>query len=199
MKQGKLIAIEGLDGSGLSTQARMLHDYLKSKNIDAAITKEQTESIIGGLIKASLRKEWATDPLALQMLFAADRSHHLTVEMLPAIREGKIVICDRYIFSSLAFGGLNVDMNFLKLINSKFRRPDVTFIIDTKPETCLERIRHSRYGRELFEDIEKNRLVRKKYLSLKRYFPDVHVIDGNREREDVFNDIRKIINSLLNI
>ncbi len=197
MLEGKLIAMEGLDGSGLSTQARMLHEYIKSKNIDVVLTKEQTEGLIGGLIKSSLRKEWMIDPLALQMLFAADRSHHLKVEIEPAIKMGKIVICDRYIFSSLAFGGLNADIEFLKLINSRFRKPDLTFIIDTEPETCLERIKHSRHGRELFEDLESSITVRKNYLSLKNYCKNIHIIDGNRDRDEVFGDIKKIVDSLM--
>ncbi|MFH1420961.1 MAG: dTMP kinase [Candidatus Aenigmatarchaeota archaeon] len=196
---GKFIVMEGLDGSGLSTQSRMLHEYLVSKKQDIILTKEQTDGIIGGLIKSSLRNEWNTDALALQMLFAADRSHHLTVEIEPALKEGKIVICDRYIFSTLAFGGLKADVEFLKTINSRFRKPDLTFIIDTEPETCLERIKASRFGQELFEDLEKSTQVRENYLALKDYFSNVHVIDGNRTKEKVFEDVKKIVDAVFKI
>ncbi|MFQ6020885.1 MAG: dTMP kinase [Candidatus Aenigmatarchaeota archaeon] len=196
---GKFIVFEGLDGSGLSTQAIMLRDYLVSKNKSVLLTKEQTDAMIGGLIKSFLRKEAKTSPEGLQLLFAADRAHHLVNEIEPALKEGKIVISDRYIFSTLAFGSLDGDMEFLKYINSKFRKPDLTFIIDTPPEVCLERIAKTRFHLELFEQKEKLEHVRKTYLSLKDYFPNVFIIDGNRRKEEVFESIRKIVDNKLRI
>ncbi len=196
---GKFIVFEGLDGSGLSTQSQMLKDYLMKKGKNVVLTKEQTTGMIGGLIKSSLKKEWRTSPLALQLLFAADRAHHLKADIEPAIKENKIVICDRYIFSTLAFGSIGVDMKFLKLINSKFKKPDITFIIDTPPSVCLNRIAKSRFGLELFERKKELEEVRKNYLSLRRYFPNVFVIKGNRKKEQVFGDIEKIIKKKISI
>jgi dTMP kinase len=192
-----LIAFDGLDGSGLSTQANLLRNYLADKGVPVILTKEQTDGSIGGLIKSSLRAEWKTSPLALQLLFAADRAHHLASEIEPSLEEGKTVICDRYILSSLAFGSLNIDMEFMKSINSKFRLPDMTFIINTDPKECLSRIKKSRFHVELFEDEKKLTEIRKNFLSIKNMFPDTYVIDGNRKIEEVFSEIRKIADRVL--
>lgn len=195
--QGKLIVFEGLDGAGLSTQASMLRDYFHKNGKPSLLTKEPTDRTIGGLIKSSLKHEWKTSSVALQLLFAADRAHHLSVEIKPALKDGIIVISDRYIFSTLAFGALDIDMEFLKAINSKFRKPDLTFILDVPPEVCLERLLKDRYHIELFEVNEKLENVRKNYLSLKDYFPNVYIIDGNKTKEEVFEDIRKIVDDVI--
>ncbi len=191
--KGKFIAFEGLDGSGLSTQAMLLKEYLLEKGKRVLLTKEQTEDFIGGLIKSSLRKHIKISNLTLQLMFVADRAYHLDKEVEPALEEGRTVICDRYIFSTLAFGSLDVDMDFLKKINSNFRKPDLTFIINCDPEVCLERISKERFHLEFFEEKGKMEKIIKNYLSLKNYFPNVHIIDGNRSKKEVFEDIRKIV------
>jgi dTMP kinase len=196
---GKFIVFEGVDGSGLSTQSVMLKEYLLKKGKIVVLTKEQTDNLIGGLIKSSLKGHIKTSPLTLQFMFVADRSHHLDSEIEPALNEGKIVISDRYLFSTLAFGSLNVDMDFLKIINSKFRKPDLTFIIDCSPDVCLERISKERFHSELFEEKKKMEIIRKNYSSLKDYFPNVYVIDGNgnRSKEEVFEDVKKIVDKIV--
>jgi dTMP kinase len=189
---GKFIVFEGLDGSGLSTQARMLKEYLLKNGKSTVLTKEQTDNFIGGMIKSSLKSNIKVSPLTLQLMFVADRSHHLESEIEPALKDGKIVISDRYIFSTLAFGSLDVDIDFLKLMNSKFRKPDLTFIIDCKPRTCVERINMERFHTEIFEDEKKLEKARENYISLKGYFPNVYVIDGNGSKEEVFERVRSI-------
>jgi dTMP kinase len=197
--EGKFIVFEGLDGSGLSTQSSLLKNYLIKKGKTVILTKEQTDNAIGGLIKSALKKDFSTSPLALQLLFAADRAHHLAKEIEPALKAGKIVISDRYIFSTLAFGSLDIDINFLKLINSKFRKPDITFILDCPPEVCLSRISQERFHLELFEEKEKMEKIRNNYLALKDYFPNVFIVDSNRKVEEVFEDIRKIVDKFLEL
>jgi dTMP kinase len=189
--KGAFIAFEGLDGSGLTTQSVMLRDHFINTGREVVLTKEQTDGLIGGLIKSCLKGEWRASPLALQLLFAADRAQHLRNEIEPALKMGKTVISDRYILSSLAYGAVDLDLNFLKQINSGFRKPDLTIIIDTKPETCLERIKSSRFGVELFEEKKKLEEIRRNYLSLKSHFPNTAVIDGNRKIEEVFEDVKK--------
>jgi dTMP kinase len=192
-----LIAFDGLDGAGLSTQASILRDYLIKKAIPVILTKEQTDGSIGGLIKSSLRDEWRTSPLALQLLFAADRAHHLASEIEPALDEGKTVICDRYILTSLAFGSLNVDIDFMKNMNSKFRAPDLNIIIDTEPGECIRRIKSSRFHLELFEDEKKLTSIRKNFLTFKNTFENTYLIDGNRSIEEVSEDIKKLVDKVL--
>jgi dTMP kinase len=190
---GKLLAVEGLDGSGLSTQAVMLKNYLVAKGNNVLLTKEPTDGLIGGLIKAALRREWKTSNLEIQLLYAADRAHHLANEIEPAIKKGKIIITDRYILSALAYGLLDVNANYLKQLNSMFRRPDITFIVDTQPKICQQRIKKSRFSVEMFEDEQRLQLVRNNYLSLKNYYTGTFVVDGNKTPEEVFNEIKKII------
>ncbi len=188
------IVFEGLDGSGLSTHAELLKKSLTEKGKQVVLTKEQTVNFIGGIIKSVLRKDMRISPLTLQLLFTADRAHHLFSEIEPELEKGRIVISDRYIFSTLAFGGLDLDIEFLKQINSKFRTPDLTFVIDVPPEVCLERIRKARFEHlELFEGKEKFEKVRENFLSLKNYFPNVHVINGNRPIEEVAEEIQQIV------
>ena len=195
--KGKFVVFEGLDGSGLSTQAMMLKEYLLKKGRKTILTKEQTDNFLGGMIKSSLKGHIKTSPLTLQLMFIADRSHHLDSEVEPALKEGKIVISDRYLFSTLAFGSLDVDLEFLKFANSKFRKPDLTFIIDCKPETCVGRISRERFHIEMFEEKRKLEKVRENYMSLKDYFPNVYIIDGNRNKQEVFEDIKKIVDKLI--
>jgi dTMP kinase len=188
-----LIAFEGLDGSGLSTQAFLLKNYLTTKGKGVVLTKEPTDGLIGGLIKAALKKEWKINSTALQMIFAADRSHHLANEIEPAIKKGKIVITDRYILSSLVYGTVDVNLNFLKQLNSSFRRPDVTFIIDTQPKICMQRMKKSRFHAELFEDEQNLQMIRNNYLTMKNFFTGTFIIDGNKSVEEVFNEIKKVV------
>ncbi len=190
---GVLIVLEGTDGAGLSTQTALLAEHLRSKGEAVILTKEPTSSHIGNLIRSALKREWKPSPRALQLLFAADRAHHLENEIEPALRANKIVISDRYILSSLAFGSIDVDQEFLKQINSKFRKPDLTFIIDTPPRICLERINRTRENIELFEERDRLEQVREKYLSLRNYFKNTFIVDGYRENEKVSEDILDVV------
>jgi len=190
---GKFIVFEGLDGSGLTTQATILRNYLEKKGKRTVLTKEPTDGLIGGLIKACLRREWKTDPETLQMLFAADRAHHLKTHIIPTLKTGKNVICDRYILSSMAFGAIDVSLKNLKQLNANFAVPNITFVIDTQPKICIERIQKARPHLEIFEEEGKLQQIRKNYHGLKNHYNDTYFIDGNREPELVFADIEKII------
>ncbi len=195
--KGKFVVIEGLDGSGASTQAAMLSEYLASSGYKALVTKEPTNNLIGGLIRGQLTHEWKSNPECLQLLFAADRSHHLEKEIIPALEQGFIVISDRYMYSSLAFGSIDCDMDWLKSINSKFMVPDVSIILDVPPETYVERIGRSRAGFELFEDKSKLEKVRRAFDLLSKEYPGVAAIDGtqpvNRVSMAIVREVRKVL------
>lgn len=191
-EKGILIVIEGLDGAGLSTQAALLAGYLSDKNKKVILTKEPTTSPIGNLIKSALNRKLEFSLLTLQLLFAADRAEHLEKEIEPALSANKIVIVDRYILSSLTFGSVDNDLAFLTQLNARFRKPDLTFIIDTPPGVCLERIIKARDNIELFEVEQKLEKVRENYLALKTYFKNTFVIAGDREKEKVSKDIQEV-------
>ncbi|MBI4895565.1 MAG: dTMP kinase [Candidatus Aenigmarchaeota archaeon] len=187
------ITIEGIDGAGLSTQSGLLNEYLLKKGKKTLLTKEPTNSLIGGLVKAALKKEWSTNNIALQTLLVADRAHHLASEIEPVLKKNVIVICDRYILSSIAYGSLDIPLQHLKQLNSIFRKPDITILLDAHPKIALERIKTSRYSVELFETEQHLTQVRKNYLSLKNFFSNTYVIDANNPADQVFKDILKAV------
>lgn len=197
LMKGKFIVVEGLDGSGASTQVAMLSEYLTSKGYKVLITKEPTNNLIGGLIRGQLTHEWKTNPECLQLLFAADRAHHLEKEIIPALEKGFIVISDRYMYSSLAFGSIDCDMDWLKCINSRFLKPDVSVILDVPPDVSVERIGRSRAGFELFEDKVKLEKVRLAFDRLAKENKGVAVIDGtqpvNRVSMAIVREVQKAL------
>jgi len=193
--RGKFIVFEGLDGAGSSTQANLLADYLRLSGKKAIVTKEPTNNIIGGLIRGQLSSDWKTSQECLQLLFTADRAHHLEKEILPALEQGITVICDRYILSTLAFGGLDCDMSWLKKLNEKFPTPDITVVLDVSSATCIKRIKSARFGMELFEKEEKLSKVWQNYEQLKTYHPNTHIVDGEKDEKDVLKSVISLINS----
>jgi len=193
---GKFIVFEGLDGSGMTTQATLLRNYLVSKGKDAVLTKEPTDGLLGGILKSSLRDEWKTDPYTLQILFAAARAHHLVTEIEPALKKNKIVICDRYILSSLVYGSLSVSVEILKQLNAHFMKPHMTIIVDTHPKICIERMKKARHHVELFEEEHKLIQIRQNIMALKKNFPDTFIVDGNKKPEETHEDVKKLINKL---
>jgi dTMP kinase len=188
----KFIVFEGLDGSGITTQSTLLRNYLIQKE-SVLLTKEPTDGLIGGLIKSCLRKEWITDPATLQLLFCADRSHHLKSEILPALEKNQSVISDRYVLSTLAFGSLENKTDKLKELNKDFKKPDIVFFVDTDPKVCIERIAKSRHHIELFEEEKKLIEIRKNFISLKKHYKNTYIIDGNRTIEEIHEEIKKLM------
>ncbi|MEM0344582.1 MAG: dTMP kinase [Thermofilaceae archaeon] len=191
------VAFEGIDGAGLTTHARLTEKYLESKGFRTILTKEPTDGLIGGLIRACLRGEWRTDPMTLQLLFAADRCHHVNTVILPALRAGRAVVTDRYLFSSLAYGSLDLDYEWLKSLNSRFPLPDITFVLDIEPNIALARIREDRFAIELFEEVEKLERVRSAYRRVAAEFANVYVIRTDDEVEEVQRKVEALIDECL--
>jgi len=197
-RKGMLYAFEGLDGSGNTTQSKLLVEFLESKGRDVVLTKEPTDEHVGKIIRDVLQKRLQTSPLALQQMFVADRGHHLHAVIEPALVVGKDVVTDRYMFSTIAFGSIDVDIELLRRMNSEFRVPDLTFVIDVPAEVSMERMKkrlkeNGAKQLELFEETEKLKKVRENYLKIAKLYPNVHVIDGNRPIEAVAADIRGIV------
>jgi len=195
--KGKFIVFEGIDGAGLTTQATLLENYLREKKYEVVLTKEPTNGLIGGLIRAALKKEWQTSNETLQLLFSADRSHHLNQEIIPALKEGKIVISDRYFLSTIAYGMLEVEKEWLKSLNSRFLLPDLTIILDVNPETSLQRIKESRFKFELFEEKERLEKIRKNFLELSKDYKNCVIINGEKSIEEVHKEVLKAVQKIL--
>ncbi len=189
-KRGKFIVFEGLDGSGQSTQAERLVSFLNKKKIRAHITKEPTNNLIGGLIRGRLQGDWKSTPECLQLLFAADRAHHLEKKVIPYLEKGINVICDRYFFSAIAFGSLEIDdWNWLKEINKRFIVPDTVFYLKVSPEICIKRISENRLSFELFEEEAKLKAIEKSYNKLSKEYNFFEIINGEREIEKISEEI----------
>ncbi len=194
MKRGIFIVLEGPDGSGQSTQTELLARWFKKNNRRVFVTKEPTNSLIGGIIRSILKKEWQVDMKTLQLLFAADRAYHLRAEIEPFLKKGIDVISDRYILSTLAFGSLEEELKWLKEINSKFLEPDLTFILNVPGKVCAERIARSRFSFEIFETADKLEKIRNNYIGLKDYQKNIHVIVGDgRKSEEIHKEIVGIV------
>jgi dTMP kinase len=196
---GKFIVVEGLDGSGVSTQSRMLSKYLASKGLKVHLTKEPTSSIIGSLSKSVLSKELDLSSKALQLLFCADRANHLEKEVEPMLAKGINVICDRYLFSTLAYGlGSNINYKWLRSINLNFRMPDLGVVIDVPVSVSLSRISEESVGLQLFDEKEKLQKVRQGYLHIAKEF-HLKVVDGTKSIDEVSKQISKITSRALGI
>ena len=187
---GKFIVFEGPDGSGQTTQASLLEKYFSGLGKNVVLTKEPTLDSKAGLeIKDILNHEKESTPEDLQKLFAEDRKEHLEKVIIPALKEGSIVISDRYFFSTFAFGSLGADLEWLISINDDFILPDATFVLVVKPETSIERIAHRGIKSTLFEKLESLRKVMENYKNLGNRFENMFFIDGERPIGEIHKEI----------
>ncbi|MEK7578600.1 MAG: dTMP kinase [Patescibacteria group bacterium] len=188
---GLFIVFEGLDGSGQSTQAKLLEEYFKWLRVPTLLTKEPTQwTMAGKEIEKVLDEKIVIEPLKFQKLFARDRAQHLKDEIIPALKQGKMVICDRYAFSSMAYGGLDTSISKLVILNSKFICPNRVFFLKVSPVECLRRIEDRGEGIKFFEKSEKLKKVAANYECVAKRFGLVfNVIDGERRIEEIHHEI----------
>ncbi len=196
--RGRFIALEGIDGSGKSTQIKYLSERLKEQGILHYTTMEPTDAPIGSLIHQIMTGRIKTDNKVIAALFAADRLDHLLNDVngiLYKIEEGVTVITDRYYFSSYAYHSVDMPMEWVIQANEQsahILKPTVTVFVDVDPDIALERIAKNRFQKELFE--KKSRLiqVREKYMEAFDRLKDtenVVLVDGNQPPEEVALDI----------
>jgi dTMP kinase len=191
--KGKFIVFDSLDGAGNSTQVKLLADYLNKIGKRTHITKEPTSGLIGGLIKSQLTHDWKSSQICLQLLFSADRAYHLEKEVVPLLKKGINVISDRYFFSTMAYGNLEInDLDWLIEINKKFILPDLTFFLKVSPKICIERIKKDRFEITLFEKEKVLEKVWQNYEILAKKFQNIFLIDGERSVKEISKEIQKI-------
>lgn len=189
----KLVVIEGLDGAGLSTQASLLASWLSNRGKYVVLTKEPTNNIIGGMVKSHLTGNQDVSTRALRLMFAADVIHHTEKEIAPSLQQGRYVICDRYILSSLAYGMIDFNKDWLEYIHTGYIIPDITFYLKVPPRECINRLRRKGFGLKLFEQETHFRRIEQNFDILAAEFPRVHAIDGNKSIKDVHENITKIL------
>jgi dTMP kinase len=191
---GVFICVEGLDGCGKTTQAKLLVRRLRRK-YDAVYTAEPSRGRIGALIrKRYLHGTKRGSSIVEALLFAADRFEHVENEVLPLLHMGKIVISDRYVYSSLAYqGAAGLDVEWIQRLNEHAIRPDLAIFIDVAPETVVQRLKPKK---SVMEDLETQRNVRDFYIKFAEKGELVE-IDGNRSKKEVAESISSLVNSLL--
>ena len=194
---GKFIVLEGIDGSGISTQCQELKRILESEfAYKAILTKEPSTGPVGVTIRQVLsRRISGIEDNSLALLFAADRVDHNLNTIIPALQQGKHVICDRYLWSSLAYQGRKEDLDWLEQINKYAYKPDLTIFIRVRPETSLKRITTSRLRTEIFEELDILQQVYDNYINIFKKWQDlgeqVIEIDGEQTSEAVTAQIIK--------
>ena len=193
-KKGVFICIEGLDGSGKTTQAQILTERL-SKSHNAVYTAEPSHGTTGTFIReCCLYKEKRLPTATEALLFAADRVEHVENEIKPALADGKLVICDRYLYSSLAYqGSAGLSLAWIKKINSCALQPDFAVFIDALPERVLERLQRKK---SVMETLETQKKVREVYLNFVRAGQLV-LIDGDRPVGEVADALLNKVQSFL--
>jgi len=195
------IVFEGIDGSGTTTQLKLLSNRLSQQGVPYLATFEPTDGAIGQLIRQVLQHKLRLQPISLAYLFAADRNEHLyhpTKGILVELAKGKLVICDRYLFSSLAYQALTTDLDLLKKLNSDFPLPQLVFYLDTPAAVCFERLK-DRQRLELFEDLTLQEQVAQNYHQLWANWQgrlEVIQLDGSKPPEEISQQIWKRIAEL---
>ncbi len=198
-KKSLFITFEGIDGSGKSTQLNKIAEFLKEKNINYIITRDPGGTDLGSKLRnILLNYEGKIYPLCELFLYLADRAQHVDEKIIPALNSGTVVLCDRYIDSTLAYQGyargLNIDelINLNNLATNKLW-PDLTLIFDIDPDVSLKRVGDNKDRLES-ESINFHKKVREGYLELAKQHPNrIKVINANQPIEDIYKAVIQIV------
>jgi dTMP kinase len=194
-KLGVFICVEGLDASGKTTQSKLLVKSLKKKGFDVIYTTEPSKGRIGRLIRRHvLLGENRLSVILEALLFSADRIDHLEREVMPALKEKKIVVSDRYLYSSLAYqGATGLDLKWIEEINKWTVKPDLTIYLDIPPEAVLQRLKRKK---SVMETLHNQQRVRDIYLKLVKAH-NLRIVDGNKPRRKVAIEILEVVKTFL--
>ncbi len=152
---GLFVVVEGIDGTGKSTLVSNLYKILRKKGVDVLVTFEPTHGKWGRKIRQSFSMSKRMEPEQELSLFLKDRKEHLRETVIPALEAGRVVLCDRYYFSTMAYqGAMGLDPKGIKERNTTFAiSPDICFLLELSPDKAIERITHGR--KEAINNFEK--------------------------------------------
>ena len=202
--RGKFIVFEGTDGSGKSTQLKLLVKYLEAKGVNAFLTREPTDSPFGAILRSCLTGRIDTDEYTIAAMFAADRLDHIQNPVngiLKKLDEGVNVFCDRYYLSSFAYNGGFVPLDWVVALNEtarKLLKPDLTVFIDLDAEDAMKRV--ARRGEtERYETVERQKQIRKNFYDLFERFPDerVVIVKSREDKNETQSAVRAAVEEVL--
>jgi len=191
MRKGMLICIEGIDASGKTTQAKLLVKNLNERGYEAVYTSEPTKGFFGQILRQKILYGNERVPAVVEaLLFALDRLEHIEKEIKPALEKEKIVVSDRYLYSSIAYqGAAGLDPAWIEEINRWAIKPDLAIYLDVPAEVVIKRLKRKR---SVMETLENQRRVRNVYLRLVKEGM-LLLVDGNRPIEEIEREILEIV------
>ena len=203
MKKGYFITFEGTDGCGKTTQIELVSKYLEEKNIPYVLTREPGATNLGKKFREILLHydNFVADNCEV-FVFLADRAQHIAEVVVPAINEGKIVLCDRHTDSHMAYqgygrGGDLAKLKYLNDIAVDGTYPDLTFVFNVDLEVASKRVGDKKDRLEAL-GIEFHKKVQNGYLEIAKNEPDrVKVIDANKDIEEVFSQVKEHLDNLI--
>lgn len=202
MNKGKFITFEGGEGSGKTTQSKMFCQYLSKNNIEYILTRE-----VGGTIEAEQIREIVVHadllPISELLLIMAARAEHINKVILPALKLGKWVVCDRFIDSTAAYQGNNVTINKVYELHNNILNnfmPDITFFIDIDPDIALQRaLTRGENNKFEYKGLDFHKQVYQNFVNIsENYSSRVKVINGLEDVNDIHCLIKEQIDALLN-
>lgn len=196
---GKFITFEGADGSGKTTQIEMIKEYLEKQGHECLLTREPGGSDLGNKIREILlHYDGEVDSLAELLLYMADRAQHVKKVIIPALKEGKIVLCDRYTDSSVSYQGYARGLDIERIIElnkiaTDGLEPDLTIVFDVETEVAMKRVGDVKDRLEQ-EGVEFHKKLRYGYLELAKRFPErIKVVNSNLSIDEVFEQVKNLL------
>ena len=203
--RGRFIVIEGIDGSGKSTQIQLLANRLMANKRKVYTTAEPTVSLTGGMLRDALRGVTKKTTCEIASMFLLDRIFH-NVNPVNGIEKflaaGVDVICDRYYYSSLAYQGSETDFDWVLDMNlncPEIRKPDICIFLDLDPDKAIERISSNRMVTEIYEEKSRLEKYRKRYFDIfemLKFTDNISVVDTDRPIEAVADDLYDLVSKL---
>lgn len=194
---GSLIVFEGIDGTGKSTQLQLLAEYLTRMGLAVITTREPTNGVYGQKIRALYRNRNTAGKDEELTLFLQDRREHVETVLIPALAANKIILCDRYFLSTIAYqGAAGMDPAVIASQNSFAPPPDLAFIFQLSPHVSIERITHGR-GDTLNDFEQKESLQKAEKIFNSLNFPYIHFINADQTITQVHQDVVKVVEAYL--
>ncbi len=208
MSSGLFITVEGTDGSGKTTQIQLMKQYLENMGYQVILTREPGGTQVSEKIRDLVLDKENSDiaPITEMILYAASRAQHVSKLIKPALEEGKVVICDRFVDSSYAYQGFgrNIDLKAIADVNRIAVDgiiPDITFFLDIDVETAIKRrVAATEADRIEQEKLDFHKNVYDGYKKLSVLYPErIKTIDAQRTVEEIADDIKEYLISIIEI